>query len=106
LLKCIHVHTYGAADRTGRISGFKRAVRKVCPDTKYVHCVLQTEHFIFQKTGSELNEVLCSCVYIANCVKTQGVNSRVVSINTGSWVPSMKLYFVIPKYEGFLMERF
>jgi hypothetical protein len=45
-------------------------------------------------------------VSTANCVKSQGVNSRLIGINTGSWVPSMKLYYVIPKYEGFLIERF
>jgi hypothetical protein len=53
---------YGVASRTGRISGFKTGVRKVCQDAKYVQYDTQTEYLIFQKTGSELNELLCSCV--------------------------------------------
>jgi hypothetical protein len=38
--KCIGICTDGAAAMTGRISGFKAEVRKVCPDAKYVHCII------------------------------------------------------------------
>ena len=78
--KCIAVCTDGAAAMVGNISGFIAEVRKVCPNTRHIHCILHREQLVFRKMGNELNEVFTEVATIVNFIKRQATSSRLFRI--------------------------
>ena len=96
---------------TGKISGFKAEVKKVCPDAKHIHCIIHREHLVFRHMCSELTKVLNEVMSIVNFVKRNALNTRLFSIlckEMDSMHGVLLFYhsFIILKYDGYLAERF
>ena len=90
---------------TGKISGFKAEVKKVCPDAKHIHCIIHREHLVFRHMCSELTKVLNEVMSIVNFVKRNALNTRLFSILCKE-MNSMHGNLLILKYDDYLAERF
>jgi hypothetical protein len=74
--KCFGVCSDGAANMTGKHSGFAAKVKEVAPEVKATHCVIHREALAAKKLQPELNEVLIAAVKLVNSIKSKPLSER------------------------------
>lgn len=61
---------------TGKHVDELQRIKKVAPDAKWTHCMLQREALVSKKMSTELNKILSESVKIINFIKSGTLNSR------------------------------
>ncbi|XP_021119079.1 zinc finger MYM-type protein 6 [Heterocephalus glaber] len=78
---CVGLCTDGAASMTDRCSGLRAKVQEVAMNSvAFTHCFIHREHLAAEKLSLCLHEILLQSAQILNFVKSNALNSRMLTI--------------------------